>query len=52
MMRARLRDGADRRGGEQRDSAEARANLNVRLLPGDTIDRVLNDLNKLVNDRR
>ena len=30
--------------------AEARANLNVRLLPGDTIDRVLNDLNKLVND--
>jgi acetylornithine deacetylase/succinyl-diaminopimelate desuccinylase-like protein len=30
--------------------AEARANLNVRLLPGDTIDVVLNDLNKLVND--
>ena len=30
--------------------AEARANLNVRLLPGDTIDSVLNDLNKLVND--
>jgi len=30
--------------------AEARANLNVRLLPGDTIDRVLNDLTKLVND--
>jgi acetylornithine deacetylase/succinyl-diaminopimelate desuccinylase-like protein len=30
--------------------AEARANLNVRLLPGDTIDAVLNDLNKLVND--
>ncbi len=30
--------------------AEARANLNVRLLPGDTIDKVLNDLNKLVND--
>ena len=29
---------------------EARANLNVRLLPGDTIDVVLNDLNKLVND--
>ena len=30
--------------------AEARANLNVRLLPGDTIDKVLNDLNKLGND--
>jgi acetylornithine deacetylase/succinyl-diaminopimelate desuccinylase-like protein len=30
--------------------AEARANLNVRLLPGDTIDSVLRDLNKLVND--
>ncbi len=30
--------------------AEARANLNVRLLPGDTIDNVLKDLNKLVND--
>jgi acetylornithine deacetylase/succinyl-diaminopimelate desuccinylase-like protein len=30
--------------------AEARANLNVRLLPGDNIDAVLNDLNKLVND--
>jgi acetylornithine deacetylase/succinyl-diaminopimelate desuccinylase-like protein len=30
--------------------AEARANLNVRLLPGDPIDAVLNDLNKLVND--
>jgi carboxypeptidase PM20D1 len=30
--------------------AEARANLNVRLLPGDSIDAVLNDLNKLVND--
>ena len=29
---------------------EARANLNVRLLPGDTIDVLLNDLNKLVND--
>ncbi len=29
---------------------EARANLNVRLLPGDTIDAVLKDLNKLVND--
>src|SRR5205814_4912600 len=31
---------------------EARANLNVRLLPGDTIDVLLNDLNKLVNDRQ
>ena len=30
--------------------AEARANLNVRLLPGDPINTVLNDLNKLVND--
>ena len=30
--------------------AEARANLNVRLLPGDPIQTVLNDLNKLVND--
>jgi acetylornithine deacetylase/succinyl-diaminopimelate desuccinylase-like protein len=30
--------------------AEARANLNVRLLPGGTIDAVVNDLNKLVND--
>jgi acetylornithine deacetylase/succinyl-diaminopimelate desuccinylase-like protein len=30
--------------------AEARANLNVRLLPGDTIDVVLRDLTKLVND--
>jgi acetylornithine deacetylase/succinyl-diaminopimelate desuccinylase-like protein len=30
--------------------AEARANLNVRLLPGDTIDTILRDLNKLVND--
>ncbi len=30
--------------------AEARANLNVRLLPGDTIDTLLNELNKLVND--
>jgi acetylornithine deacetylase/succinyl-diaminopimelate desuccinylase-like protein len=30
--------------------AEARANLNVRLLPGDPISTVLNDLNKLVND--
>jgi len=30
--------------------AEARANLNVRLLPGDTIDTLLNELNKVVND--
>jgi len=30
--------------------AEARANLNIRLLPGDTIDTVINDLNKLIND--
>jgi acetylornithine deacetylase/succinyl-diaminopimelate desuccinylase-like protein len=30
--------------------AEARANLNVRLLPGDTIDTVVNDLSKLIND--
>ena len=30
--------------------AEARANLNVRLLPGDTIDVVLNELKKLLND--
>ena len=30
--------------------AEARANLNVRLLPGDTIDTLMNELNKLVND--
>jgi acetylornithine deacetylase/succinyl-diaminopimelate desuccinylase-like protein len=30
--------------------AEARANLNVRLLPGDSINAVVNDLNKLVND--
>jgi acetylornithine deacetylase/succinyl-diaminopimelate desuccinylase-like protein len=29
---------------------EARANLNVRLLPGDTINTVVEDLNKLVND--
>jgi acetylornithine deacetylase/succinyl-diaminopimelate desuccinylase-like protein len=29
---------------------EARANLNVRLLPGDTIDTVVNNLNKLIND--
>jgi acetylornithine deacetylase/succinyl-diaminopimelate desuccinylase-like protein len=30
--------------------SEARAVLNVRLLPGNTIDVLLNDLNKLVND--
>ncbi|HVH69813.1 MAG TPA: M20/M25/M40 family metallo-hydrolase [Candidatus Dormibacteraeota bacterium] len=30
--------------------AEARANLNVRLLPGDPITTVVNDLTKLVND--
>jgi len=30
--------------------AEARANLNVRLLPGDSIVALVNDLNKLVND--
>ena len=30
--------------------AEARATLNIRLLPGDTIDALLNELNKLVND--
>jgi carboxypeptidase PM20D1 len=30
--------------------AEARATLNVRLLPGDTIDALINELNKLVND--
>jgi acetylornithine deacetylase/succinyl-diaminopimelate desuccinylase-like protein len=30
--------------------AEARATLNVRLLPGDTIDALLGELNKLVND--
>jgi acetylornithine deacetylase/succinyl-diaminopimelate desuccinylase-like protein len=30
--------------------AEARANLNIRLLPGDTIDVLLADLKKLVND--
>src|SRR6266436_5698322 len=29
---------------------EARANLNIRLLPGDTIDALLVDLTKLVND--
>lgn len=30
--------------------AEARANLNIRLLPGNTIDALLADLKKLVND--
>jgi acetylornithine deacetylase/succinyl-diaminopimelate desuccinylase-like protein len=30
--------------------SEARANLNVRLLTGDTVDKVVNDLNKLIND--
>ena len=30
--------------------AEARANLNVRLLPGDSINPIIGDLNKLVND--
>lgn len=30
--------------------SEARANLNIRLLPGDSIDALLNDLKKLVND--
>ncbi len=30
--------------------AEARANLNIRLLPGDTSDVLLADLSKLVND--
>ena len=30
--------------------AEARANLNVRLLPGDSINTIVSDLNKLVND--
>ena len=30
--------------------AEARANLNIRLLPGNTIDALLGDLTKLVND--
>jgi len=29
---------------------EARATLNIRLLPGDTIDALLGELNKLVND--
>src|SRR5258708_36759568 len=30
--------------------AEARANLNVRLLPGGSIDALVNELNKLAND--
>lgn len=30
--------------------AEARANLNIRLLPGNAIDALLSDLKKLVND--
>jgi acetylornithine deacetylase/succinyl-diaminopimelate desuccinylase-like protein len=30
--------------------AEARATLNIRLLPGDTIDTLVAELNKLVND--
>jgi acetylornithine deacetylase/succinyl-diaminopimelate desuccinylase-like protein len=30
--------------------SEARANLNIRLLPGDTVGTVLNDLNNLIND--
>ena len=30
--------------------AEARANLNIRLLPGDTIDGLILDMQKLVND--
>jgi acetylornithine deacetylase/succinyl-diaminopimelate desuccinylase-like protein len=30
--------------------AEARANLNIRLLPGNTIDMLIADLTKLVND--
>ena len=30
--------------------AEARANLNIRLLPGDSISTLVSDLNKLVND--
>ena len=30
--------------------AEARANLNIRLLPGNSIDALLSDLKKLVND--
>ena len=32
--------------------SEARATLNVRLLPGNTITLLLNDLNKLVNDQQ
>jgi acetylornithine deacetylase/succinyl-diaminopimelate desuccinylase-like protein len=32
--------------------SEARANLNIRLLPGDSIDGLLNDLRKLVNDSK
>ena len=30
--------------------SEARGNLNIRLLPGDSIDALLADLTKLVND--
>lgn len=30
--------------------AEARANLNIRLLPGDSVSTLVSDLNKLVND--
>ena len=30
--------------------SEARATLNIRLLPGDSIDALLNDLRKLIND--
>lgn len=30
--------------------SEARANLNIRLLPGDPLDALLNELKKLVND--
>lgn len=30
--------------------SEARATLNIRLLPGDSIDALLNDLKKLIND--
>lgn len=30
--------------------AEARANLNIRLLPGDSVNTLVSDLNKLVND--
>lgn len=30
--------------------AEARANLNIRLLPGDSVSALVSDLNKLVND--